>query len=721
MILYYNSLLIISLLAFYGAGVYRLYQLNYAGIFLTVIFSAITFILLKKGKKGNLSSREQCHCEGDPPAGRAGARGNPVKINNALSLRDCFAPLAMTALYISLLIYNFLILFQSSTITSIISPWQVVPWYFFITFTTSTLLLVIIILKTKLPNFIYFLLLTFHFLLTFSIALIVYTLGYGFDPFIHQATEKFIATQGFVDPKPFYYLGQYALVTIIHKLFFIPIVWIDKLLVPLASAIFLPPVLFHAIKSFGIKTKQCLVSTLFILIFPFSIFIITTPQNLAYLFLILIIPLSLHEQSNVPLSLKEQSSALFLQVPLALATLAIHPIAGIPAILFVAMFFFCHCEIEGRGNPAKIATLPFFTRLPRFFQSLAITRIIIAFLAFITAIALPLAFYLNNKTSSIINSTAISDVPAFWQLPQLFLSNTGNIWLNFSYLYGFNIFWIILIFISAGAILSLRVERSNPARFDARQVKNAPYFLMSSALLISYALVKLINFSYLIDYEQSNFADRILIIVAIFALPFILIALTTLVNKILEQNKIIRYSLFLFFTLLITTSFYHSYPRWDDYNNSRSYATSKSDVKAVQWIEQNSPDDNFIVLANQQVSAAALKEFGFKKYYSISSPLYQGGDQGGGKLFYYPIPTGEKLYQYYLDMVYQRENPPQADASKRAKETALEAADLVGVNTVYFVLNDYWFAFDKILAEAKFEADDMKNIDNQVYIFKYVK
>ncbi len=714
--LYYNSLLIISLLAFYGAGVYRLYQLNYMGIFLTLIFSAITFILLKKGRKGNLSSRVHCHCEGE-------ARGNPVRINNTLSLPDCHATFTMTVLYILLLVTNFLILFKSVTVTSIISPWQVIPWYFFITFTISTLLLIIIILKTKLPNFIYLSLLTSYFLLPVSVALIIYTIGYGFDPFIHQATEKLIATQGFVDPKPLYYLGQYALVIIIHKLFFIPIVWIDKLLVPLMSAIFLPPALFHAVKSFGIKTKTSLLTVLLTLIFPFSIFIVTTPQNLAFLFLIILILLNLKQNFT--------TYDLRLTTIIALATLAIHPIAGIPAVLFVLMFFFCHCETEGCGNPVKIATLPFFTRLPRLFQSLTMTRSIIVFLTFVVAIALPLAFYLNNKTSSIINSITTSDTSSLWQLPQLFLSNTGNFIFNFSYLYVFNIIWIILIFILTGIILSLRGvqnesegRRSNPCLAGRQAVKNATsYLLMPSALLISYFITKTINFNYLIDYEQSNFADRILIIATIFALPFILITLATLINKILQQNKIVKYSLLIFFTLLITASLYHSYPRWDDYYNSRSYATSKSDIKAVQWIEQNSPDDNYIVLANQQVSVAALSEFGFKKYFQTED----------GELFYYPIPTGEKLYQYYLSIADQRENPPQADAlpqqnsageqaSRRARKTALEAADLVNVNTTYFVLNDYWWAFDKILAEAKFEADEIKSIDDgKIFIFKYIK
>ena len=230
---------------------------------------------------------------------------------------------------------------------------------------------------------------------------------------------------------------------------------------------------------------------------------------------------------------------------------------------------------------------------------------------------------------------------------------------------------------------------------------------MSFSLLISYFITKTISFSYLIDYERSSFAGRILIIAAYFALPFIVIALTKLMEMILPQERMVKYLFFCFLAFLISCSLYFSYPRSDDYYNSRSFSTSQSDINAARWINQDAGGSDYIVLANQQVSAAALREFGFKKYYKIPSP-YQGG--GESEVFYYPIPTGEKLYQYYLDMV-----------NKNAgRQTALAAADLVGADTAYFVINHYWFAFDKILAEAAIGAAAVENIDQgKIFVFKY--
>ena len=154
-----------------------------------------------------------------------------------------------------------------------------------------------------------------------------------------------------------------------------------------------------------------------------------------------------------------------------------------------------------------------------------------------------------------------------------------------------------------------------------------------------------------------------------------------------------------FLSCVLSAALYLTYPRHDNYFNSRGYSVSSSDIKAVDWINADAKAD-YIVLANQQVGAAALSRFGFKKYY------------GAGQIFYYPIPTSSPLYQYYLDMVYK----------KPSRETMFKAMDLTGVNLGYFVLNKYWWAFPKILDEAKFRASSWQIIDNgQVYVFKYEK
>ncbi|PIX11973.1 hypothetical protein COZ73_01355, partial [Candidatus Falkowbacteria bacterium CG_4_8_14_3_um_filter_36_11] len=88
----------------------------------------------------------------------------------------------------------------------------------------------------------------------------------------------------------------------------------------------------------------------------------------------------------------------------------------------------------------------------------------------------------------------------------------------------------------------------------------------------------------------------------------------------------------------------------------------------------------------------------FKKYYK-------------NNIFYYSIPTGDKLYSYYLMMV---KNP--------SRQTMLSAMDFAGADEAYFVINKYWWASAKIVDEAKLSADSWFIINNgDVYIFQYVK
>ena len=159
---------------------------------------------------------------------------------------------------------------------------------------------------------------------------------------------------------------------------------------------------------------------------------------------------------------------------------------------------------------------------------------------------------------------------------------------------------------------------------------------------------------------------------------------------------------FILFSLVITSSLYLSYPRHDRYITGRSFNLTQNDIGAVHVIQQNAQGKKYIALANQMVSVAALKEFGFVNYY----PTRQG------ELFYYPIPTSSPLYDSYLKMVY---DTPSRDNIEQAME-------LMNVDLAYFVLNDYWWDFKKLVTVASTEADEVVSLNNgKIYIFKYEK
>jgi hypothetical protein len=221
----------------------------------------------------------------------------------------------------------------------------------------------------------------------------------------------------------------------------------------------------------------------------------------------------------------------------------------------------------------------------------------------------------------------------------------------------------------------------------------------SLTLFLAYWLTRQMDFSYLISYERAGYANRILIESFLFLLPIIAILFYRLLNRVLAEKLLIKHLWLVLLVILIAVSLYGSYPRKDNYYNSRSFSVGASDLAAVNWIDQDAKGQPYVVLSDQQVAVGALWTFGFSHYFK-------------NDIFFYPIPTGGPLYQVYLDMVYK----------KADRATALEASDLTSAPLVYFVINKYWTGFDKIAEQAKIGSDSFQDIDNgQIQIFKYLK
>ncbi|MCD4762344.1 hypothetical protein K8R32_05305, partial [bacterium] len=292
------------------------------------------------------------------------------------------------------------------------------------------------------------------------------------------------------------------------------------------------------------------------------------------------------------------------------------------------------------------------------------------------------------NTDSAVSASTLITVPSFAN-PQ-----GESIIYNSLYLFGFNLPYIFILLIIFGLIIA----------FTYREYCRKLYLYLFSALslLLSYFLAGNISFKFLIGYERGDYLNRILLTSLLFLMPFIALAFYGFINKLMQKNLIVKIAFLFFAGFLISAGLYFNYPRYDPYFNSHGYSVGTNDITAVSWINNSAKSEDYIVLANQQVSVAALHEFGFKKYFNTVN----------GETFYYPIPTGGALYQHYLDMVYE----------KPSRETIIKAMELTGVNEAYFVLNSYWWAFPKILAEAKLEADSFKEFNNgKIYVFRYSK
>ena len=557
-----------------------------------------------------------------------------------------------TIIYLGLVIASFYNLFQNISAAALISPWSVLPKSFFLLFFIATGFL-FFILNQEISLVAKKNLLRLHYLLAFSVAAIIYKIGYGFDPFIHLATMELIDKKGLVLPKPLYYLGEYSLIITFHKLSGVSIYLLNKFLVPVLAAIFLPSALLKFLATHSVSKKNVIIA-LIALALPFNIFILSTPQNLSYLWSLIFILYAFSGANR------------FLLITLGLAVLSLHPLSGLPVIFLMAYF-----EIA-KNNKIKI----FWRRLMETFLWLG------------TALALPLAFVVTSGGSWRQLSLSFNNLWTIFNTLKIRTNSSGFL-LNYAYLLANNWVFIFIILTIFGLIIWYRKER----------VQALLLIKMGSALLVSFLLVSSLSFNFLISYERTDYPIRILIIIALLSVPSLLLAVDYINDKVWQSNKIILVSGWLLISIILTCSLYLSYPRLDAYHNSRGYSVSASDVIAVNFIE-NQTNEKYIVLANQQTSVAALAELGFDNY--LTTPA--------GELFFYPIPTGGELYQYYLQMVNQK--PDQSIMTS--------AMQLAGVKESYFVVNKYWTFSNRLIAEAKLQATEFWSIDNgNIYIFKY--
>ncbi len=636
-----DLLFLVTITAIWGSIVYYLYALNWSGIILSLILIISSFIILRHLWKNSAPTKKEDL--------------KSSSINKTLGTKSKIYLLIYGLFYIFLVLQ----LFQGRSSQSLISPWQRINPSFFWIYSLASLILVLILIKKNINTPLKIILISSYYLLSLSVALIIYKIGYGFDPFIHQATMKLIASQGVVFPKTPYYLGEYSIIVIIHKISGLAIGGLNKFLVPGLTALFLPLALYRFLKK---ENSYFPLAILFILILGFSPFIVTTPQNLSYLFLILTV-LASFNYSN-----------LLIVWLLALATAAIHPLTGLPALTFALW----------------ISATSYQDQLKLIWSR--ISKLLIFILMFIS---LPLALVLGGGGQwQSINGKYLSFFKPLKNLISFPQAMGQEDWLsNIIYLVANNYKSLLIIAIIIALFYYYKSRKS-----DKDKALKDSLIVMSSALLISYLLSSQIIFSHLITYERANYAERIPIIILIFLLPFLILGLNRIIIKIRRQKGIKAIIWLIFAIGLLSISLYLSYPRWDKYWNSHGYSTSQNDLNTVRSIARNASTP-YIVLADQQVSAAALQELGFNHYYHTNR----------GLIYFYPIPTGGPLYQYYLKMVYKNPSP----------NNMAGALHLVGVNTGYLVINKYWHQSDRLINEAKQSANSWWVIGNQVYIFKY--
>ncbi len=126
----------------------------------------------------------------------------------------------------------------------------------------------------------------------------------------------------------------------------------------------------------------------------------------------------------------------------------------------------------------------------------------------------------------------------------------------------------------------------------------------------------------------------------------------------------------------------------DGYHIDKGYSMSIHDLRAVEWIHTDAGQAEYVVLANQSVSAAAIERYGFQTYFNI----YNTATQKIEPIFYYPVPTGGRLYPLTL----------------------------VGARRAYVVINRYWRDSNNLIQSARQDSDKAHTIDDgAIWIFRY--
>ncbi len=570
-----------------------------------------------------------------------------------------------SSLILLLLSYIFYTYSSSPILDAVRSAWDRIDLSVLIAFTLSTLILFALLYRGKeraliIPLF------SLSLFAVISLAAFVFPIGYGFDSFIHKATESHIAEFGTITPKPFYYIGQYSLVLFANLGFHLPVDLVDTFLLPVLTALLLPFAWFGAAAHLTKNRRTATTALIGIILLPLSLFIVTTPQGLANLWTLLLI------LGSVPYLLKlEHPRLAYLSVG-ALTTVLIHPVAGIPVLFYIALLF---CDPH---------------RAPYRYQTLATW--IYRLLAFGACIVIPLSFIVNafvSKQALHVDWNALNPANLLSNINlSVFFENRFNPLLDFVYLYGLNTAIILFFF----AIVGWMSEREKAKHLS-------PMIVMALALGINFLLMKTsINFSFLIDYERQNYTDRLIPLILFFLTPLFIIGISTCFTAVRNRALSLRIALLVLFAAFAVSSFYFTYPRQDAYTTSHGFNVSEADIQAVQLVEQLANGTPYLVLANQSVSAAAIEQIGFRYY---------------DNLFFYPIPTGEKLYQKFLEM---NDHP--------SVETAKQALDLVpmhgDVKTLFYIVDNYWWQAPRIIETTKTIATDWRSLgDGAVWVFRF--
>lgn len=554
------------------------------------------------------------------------------------------------------------------------SPWLHIPFWFFILYGLATIITILITLRAQ-NKLIKYTATSLHLFLTYTITIIIYPLGFGFDGFIHRATETWIQTHGSISPLQPVYIGQYSLVVWLSNLTAVPIFIIDSVFVPLLSAITLPAVVGTTLHNvWKIKESHSINLVWILPVLYYLSLHLTTPHNVLLL-------VSIYIVFGVTAYLHNKLHILPLLI-LATAGLGIHALLGAPAFLFVLAAWILQNIQKYKTTLLTLYTVGISLLFPVLFSLYFI----------LTKHPLP---SITNPVNHVYAFLALFKRPFWYETTSTFILELLYDWQR-----------LLPILLSIAALVAFI--------YISRKHKLSSVHLLFISTFIgfwigAFLLRSWITFPDVGALEQGDYPLRLIKSSIIYLLPFLMYVcyivgtqIRTYIHKLpLYTKQTVHVSSFVIIATLITTSLYLAYPQENAKAHFPGYNVTLSDFKAAHWIQQDNEEYNYIVLSNPLTAIAAMTEFGFPKYFKTKD---------GGLHSYYSIPTGAELYKYYANMLY----------SGQDRTYMNEAMAYTGATKSYFVVSSFWSRFNDIVAGAKETADSVHVIDNgKIYIFTY--
>lgn len=566
--------------------------------------------------------------------------------------------------FLALEIFLFFLVFHYSTTEILVSPWNKTTPLFFILYALTTFFLFSLILFSKIELKTKLVCTISHLFFTFSIAAIMYKLGYGYDGFIHRATEEWIQQNGFITPKNPYYIGQYSMIVWISNLSFIPIFFIDVYFVPFLAALSLPFATMYALKNIWDIPKNIALALTFV--FPFLFFLslqLTTPHNLLILLFLITILLSLF-------ATKEKKGIVLLFL-LCVTGMFTHPLLGAPLLIF-------------------IFTKLLLKKIPSIKLQISVIILFFLVITFLFTFLFALNNYLGGYGLPHIGNP-ITNFPLFLKLFQRPFWYIKNVSFIFDTLYFFQALIAPLVFLLA--IYGL-IKTKKFLQHHLLYLIGFVAFLCAAWFLHSS-----IHFEGLGAFEQGEYPMRLVKSSILFLLPFSMFGVYQL-GMYLKKWKKASPIFLLFASFLVMLALYFAYPQNNPKVRFPGFNVTAHDFHAVEMIQKQAHGVPYITLSNSLVCAATLTKYGFIHYYDVD----------GFSQFYCSMPSGSPLYILYQKMVYE--------GTKR--EYMEKAMQDTGVDKAFFVINKYWSNFPKIVENAKMNSDAWFSVDNEeLFVFEY--